>query len=179
MGDILKLIGWAVIELLRSRVSLEAEILTLLTLRHQVTVLRRKSPKRLAFSNFDRLVFATLYRFSPRIVNALVIVKPETVIRWHRAGVRLFWSHPRDFQRLRDCGSGCVRTNSKILEFAPHENALLDAALPVFVPHSRDRRLMDDGGRGPPRRSATVSWIRWTQSRFASSLGAKPRRSPK
>jgi hypothetical protein len=51
MGDILRLIWWAVIGLFRSRASLEAEILTL---RHQVNVLRRKSPKRLAFSNFDR-----------------------------------------------------------------------------------------------------------------------------
>jgi hypothetical protein len=47
-------------------------------------VLRRKSPKRLTFSNFDRLVFASLYRIAPRVVNALVIVEPETVIRWHR-----------------------------------------------------------------------------------------------
>ena len=54
MGDGLKLIWWAIIRLVRSRVSLEAEIL----LRHQLNVLRRKSPKRLAFSNFDRLVFA-------------------------------------------------------------------------------------------------------------------------
>src|SRR5450631_4205628 len=68
MGDVFKLIWWAVIGLFRSRASLEAEILTL---RHQLNVLRRKSPKRLAFSNFDRLVFATLYRFAPRIVNAL------------------------------------------------------------------------------------------------------------
>jgi hypothetical protein len=59
-------------------------------LRHQLTVLRRKSPKRLVFSNFDRLVFASLYRVAPRIVHALVIVKPETVIRWHRAGFRSF-----------------------------------------------------------------------------------------
>jgi hypothetical protein len=87
MGDMLKLIWWAVIGLFRSRVSLEAEILTL---RHQLTVLRRKSPKRLVFSNFDRLVFASLYRVAPRIVHALVIVKPETVIRWHRAGFRSF-----------------------------------------------------------------------------------------
>jgi hypothetical protein len=63
------------------RASLEAEILTL---RHQLNVLRRKSLKRLVFSNFDRLVFARLYRIAPRIVNALVIVQPETVIRWHR-----------------------------------------------------------------------------------------------
>ena len=42
-------------------------------------------------SNFDRLVFADLYRLVPRVVNALVIVKPETVIVWHRAGFCLCW----------------------------------------------------------------------------------------
>jgi hypothetical protein len=52
MGDMLKLIWWAVIGLFRSRASLEAEILTL---RHQLNVLRRKSPKRRAFSNIARL----------------------------------------------------------------------------------------------------------------------------
>jgi hypothetical protein len=88
MGDTLKLIWWAVIGLFRSRASLEAETLTL---RHQLNVLRRKSPKRLAFSNFDRLIFVSLYRIAPRVVNALAIVKPETVIRWHRAGFRSFW----------------------------------------------------------------------------------------
>ena len=88
MGHMLKLIWWAVIGLFRSKVSLEAEILTL---RHQLNVLRRKSPKWLAFSNFDRLVFAGLYRIAPRMVNALVIIEPKTVIRWHRAGFRLFW----------------------------------------------------------------------------------------
>jgi hypothetical protein len=45
-------------------------------LRHQLNVLRRKSPKRLAFNNFDRLIFANLYRIAPRIMNALVIVEP-------------------------------------------------------------------------------------------------------
>src|SRR6202047_460585 len=88
MGGILKLIWWTVIGLFRSRASLEAEILTL---RHQLNVLRRKAPKRLAFSNFDRLVSTSLYRIAPGVLDALVIVKPETVIRWHRAGFRLFW----------------------------------------------------------------------------------------
>ena len=60
-------------------------------MRHQLNLLRRKSPKRLTFSNIDRLVFATLYRFAPCVVDALAIVQPETVIRWHRAGFRLFW----------------------------------------------------------------------------------------
>ena len=88
MGDMLKLIWWVVIGLFRSRASLEAEIVAL---RHQLNVLRRKSPKRLAYRNFDRLIFASLYRIAPNVLNALVIVKPETVIRWHRAGFRLFW----------------------------------------------------------------------------------------
>ena len=88
MRDMLKLIWWVVIGLFRSRASLEAEIVAL---RHQLNMLRRKSTKRLAFSNFDRLIFAGLYRIAPNVLNALVIVKPETVIGWHRAGFRLFW----------------------------------------------------------------------------------------
>src|SRR5208283_1571373 len=88
MRDMLKLIWWVVIGLFRSRASLEAEIVAL---RHQLNGLRRKSTKRLAFSNFDRLIFAGLYRIAPNVLDALVIVKPETVIGWHRAGFRLFW----------------------------------------------------------------------------------------
>ena len=88
MGDLLKLIWCFAIGLVRSRASLETEILTL---RHQLNVLRRKAPKRLVFSKIDRLVFASLYRLAPGILSALLIVKPETVIRWHRTGFRLFW----------------------------------------------------------------------------------------
>jgi hypothetical protein len=61
-------------------------------------VLRRKSPKRLAFGNIDRLVFAGLYRVAPGVLDALKILKPQTVIRWHRAGFRVYWrwkSRPR------------------------------------------------------------------------------------
>jgi hypothetical protein len=68
MGEVLKLIWWAVIGLFRSRASLEAEIVAL---RHQLNVLRRKSPKRLAFSKFDRLIFAGLYRIAPGVVHTL------------------------------------------------------------------------------------------------------------
>ena len=88
MGDLLKLIWCFVIELFRSRDAREAGIVAL---RHQLNVLRRKAPKRLVFSNCDRFVFTCLYRLVPGILNTLVIVKPETVIRWHRAGFRLFW----------------------------------------------------------------------------------------
>jgi hypothetical protein len=58
----------------------------ILTLRHQLNVLRRKSPQRLTFSSIDRLVFAGLYRLALGMLDALKIVRPETVIRWHRAG---------------------------------------------------------------------------------------------
>src|SRR5262245_52643070 len=87
-GDMLKLIWWLFTGHIRSRSSLEAEILML---RHQLNVLQRKVPKRVVFNNFDRFVFASLYRIAPDVLNALVIVKPETVIRWHQAGFRLFW----------------------------------------------------------------------------------------
>jgi hypothetical protein len=85
MSDLCGLIWCALIGLFRSRASLEAEILVL---RHQLNVLRRKSPKRVALSNLDRLVLVGLYRLIPALLDALMIVKPETVIRWHRAGFR-------------------------------------------------------------------------------------------
>jgi Integrase core domain len=95
MSDLCRLIWCALIGLFRSRTALEAEILVL---RHQLSVLRRKSPKRLAFSNVDRLVFAGLYRVAPGVLDALKILKPLTVIRWHRTGFRAYWrwkSRPR------------------------------------------------------------------------------------
>ena len=58
-------------------------------------MLRRKLPKRLAFSNVDRLVFASLYALAPKILDALKILKPETVIRWHRAGFQAYWRGSR------------------------------------------------------------------------------------
>src|ERR1700682_1385281 len=95
MRDVCSLIWLALIGLFRSRASLQVEILTL---RHQLNVLRRKSPQRLGFTSIDRLVFAGLYRLAPGVLDALKIVRPETVIRWHRAGFRADWgwkSRPR------------------------------------------------------------------------------------
>src|SRR5712672_4600510 len=95
MRDVFSLISLALIGLFRSRASLQAEILTL---RHQLNVLRRKSPQQLTFSSIDRLVFAGLYRLAPGVLDALKIVRPETVIRWHRARFRAYWrwkSRPR------------------------------------------------------------------------------------
>jgi hypothetical protein len=88
MADVVVLLWSALNSLFRSRVRLEAEILIL---RQQLNVLRRNSPKRLAFRTLDRLVFVGLYRLVPGIVDALAIVRPDTVVRWHRTGFRSFW----------------------------------------------------------------------------------------
>ena len=77
-----------VVDLFRSRAALEAEIWTL---RQQINVLRRTAPKRVSFRVFDRLVFVGLYRLFPNICDALAIVKPDTIVRWHRAGFRSSW----------------------------------------------------------------------------------------
>ena len=74
--------------LFRSRVALQAEILVL---RHQLNVLRRKSPRRVALGNIDRVVLIGLYRLAPKVLETLKIIAPETVIRWHRAGFRAYW----------------------------------------------------------------------------------------
>jgi len=95
MIDFLLLLGCAFTGLFRSRARLEAEILVL---RQQINVLRRKSPKRPAFSNIDRLLLVWLSRLVPTTLEALTVVRPETVIRWHRAGFRAYWrfkSRPR------------------------------------------------------------------------------------
>jgi hypothetical protein len=93
---------WSVLVLLfRSRASLEAEILIL---RHQLNVQRRHMPKRLSFSAMDRLIFVGLYRLVPNSLNALAIVTPDTVIRWHRAGFRLYWR----WKSRRRCGRPTV-----------------------------------------------------------------------
>jgi hypothetical protein len=88
MIELLRLLACALTGLLRSRARLEAEILVL---RHQLNVLRRKAPKRVAFNSIDRWVFAGLYRLAPGVLDALKILKPETVIRWHRAVSRPRW----------------------------------------------------------------------------------------
>jgi len=60
-------------------------------LRHQVIVLRRKLKGRARLTNNDRWFFVQLYRWFPSILPVLVIIRPETLVRWHRAGFRRYW----------------------------------------------------------------------------------------
>jgi putative transposase len=73
---------------LRSRASVELENLAL---RHQLHVLRRQRPGRLRLITIDRLLWVWLYRLWPRCLDTMVLVKPATVVQWHRQGFRLFW----------------------------------------------------------------------------------------
>ena len=73
---------------LRSRAAVELENLAL---RHQLHVLRRQRPGRPRLFAIDRLLWVWLYRLWPRCLEAMVLVKPSTVIQWHRRGFRLFW----------------------------------------------------------------------------------------
>ena len=64
----------------------------ILALRHQIGVLRRSAKKRLTLTVADRLFWAWLSGIWADWRSALVFVKPETVIAWHRKGLRLFWT---------------------------------------------------------------------------------------
>ncbi len=72
----------------RSRASLE---LKLIALQHQLAVLRRQRPGRPQFSSLDRLLWVWLYRIWPQVIDAMILVKPATVVQWHRKGFRLHW----------------------------------------------------------------------------------------
>ena len=79
----------------RSRASLQFEVIAL---RHQLAVFQRNQRTPIRLSRLDRAFWVMFYRLWPSCLDAVVMVKPETVIRWHRKGFRLFWtwrSRPR------------------------------------------------------------------------------------
>ena len=87
MGEVFAFIWCATAGLFRSQAALQAEILVL---RHQFNIARRRSPTRVVLGKVDRLVFCGLDRLPPAVLNALKILQPETVIRWHRAGFQAY-----------------------------------------------------------------------------------------
>ena len=72
----------------KSRSRLEAENAAL---RHQLIVLRRNVYGRVRLTNNDRWFLVQLYRWFPSILNILTIIRPETLVHWHRAGFRYYW----------------------------------------------------------------------------------------
>jgi transposase InsO family protein len=72
----------------KSKLRLEAENVVL---RQQLIVLRRRLLGRVRLTNHDRWFFIQLYRWVPSILQVLTIIRPETLVRWHRAGFRCYW----------------------------------------------------------------------------------------
>ncbi len=72
----------------KSRRRLEAETAVL---RHQLIILRRKVPGQVRLTNGDRWFLVQLYRLFPSVLQALTVIRPETLMRWHRAGFRGYW----------------------------------------------------------------------------------------
>jgi putative transposase len=91
----------------RSRAVLQLEVLAL---RHQLRVLQRSHPHRLQLTRVDRLLWVWLSRAWNQWRTALVIVKPETVIAWHRRGFRLFWAWKSRHRMGRPTVSQEIRT---------------------------------------------------------------------
>ena len=80
----------------KSKLRLEAENAVL---RHQLIVLKRRLRGRVRLTNNDRWFFIQLYRWFPSILKVLTIIRPETLVRWHRAGFRCYW-------RWKSCPQG-------------------------------------------------------------------------
>src|SRR5271169_6424979 len=80
MIDFLKLLGGLLVGVFRSHAAREAEMAFL---RQQLLVLKRSAPARLRLRTADRLIFVWLYRLFPSVLEAAVVFKPETLVRWH------------------------------------------------------------------------------------------------
>jgi len=72
----------------KSKLRLQAENAML---RHQLIVVRRRLPGRVRLTNNDRWFLIQLYRWFPSILKVLTIIRPETLVRWHRAGFPCYW----------------------------------------------------------------------------------------
>jgi len=107
MFAILHALGMLVADLFKSRCRLEAGNLFL---RHQLSVALRRAPHRLRLRGGDRALLIWMTRLWPSLLDAVQVVQLETVLRWHRAGFKVFWrwksrhraGRPRIDRSLRD-----------------------------------------------------------------------------
>ena len=137
-----------------SRTSRDAEILFL---RQQLLILRRSAPARLRLRNSDRLIFVWLYRLFPSLLEAAVIFRPETLVRWHRGGFRLFWRWKSRRRAGRPAVSSEIRS---LVRQMSRENPLWGAPrihgellkLGIDISQSSVAKYMERR-RGPPSQS--------------------------
>jgi hypothetical protein len=88
MFVILHALGMFVADLFKSRSRLEAENLFL---RHQLNIALRRAPPRLRLHGSDRALLVWMTKLWPSLLGAAQVVQPETILRWHRAGFKIFW----------------------------------------------------------------------------------------
>jgi transposase InsO family protein len=137
----------------KPRSRLEAEILIL---RHQLNVLQQRTPRRrLHLRWVDRALFIWLYRRCPRILDAMSIVRPETVVRWHRKGFTGYWrwksrspgGRPRIAREVRDLIRrmsfenslwGATKIHGELLKLGI---AVAQSTVSVYMVPRRDRPL--------------------------------------
>ena len=98
MLGLIRLFLASLIALFRPRADMLAENLAL---RHQLGILLRSRPARLPLTSWDRALWAFVLQRFPAWRQSLVIVKPETVIAWHRQAFRLFWKRKSQAGRPR------------------------------------------------------------------------------
>jgi hypothetical protein len=81
-------LGMFIVDLFKSPRRLEAENLFL---RHQLSIALRRAPPRLRLRGSDRALLVWMTRLWPSLLGAAQVVQPETILRWHRAGIKAFW----------------------------------------------------------------------------------------
>jgi transposase InsO family protein len=107
MLALLHLIGILIVDIFKSRSRLEAENLFL---RHQLNIALRRAPPRLLLRGYDRLLLVMMTRVWPSLLSVVQVVQPATILRWHRAGFRIYWrwksrdhaGRPKIDRELRD-----------------------------------------------------------------------------
>jgi hypothetical protein len=161
----------------RGRVAIQTEILAL---RHQLTVLQRThTPRHLMLTRGDRCLWVWLSRLWSEWRSALIIVKPETVVGWHRQGFRLYWTwkvrhgrsgRPQISKKTRDvirkisCENplwGAPRIHSELLKLGIE---ISQASVAKYMIRHRSR---------PPKlggRSSTITFRNSLQSTSSPSI---------
>ena len=107
MVAILHLLAMFVADIFKSRRRLQAENLFL---RHQLNIALRRAPRRLRLCGSDRALLVWMTRIWPNLLDISQVVKPETILRWHRSGFKAFWrwksrnraGRPKVDRELRD-----------------------------------------------------------------------------
>ena len=151
MLAILYALGMFVADLFKSRGRLEAENLFL---RHQLTLALRQKPPRIRLRGSDRALLVWMIQLWPSLLDAVQVVQPETILRWHRAGVRAFW---RWKSRNRAGRPKIDRELRELIRRMSLENALWGASrihgellkLGYEVAQSTVSKYMARGGRPP------------------------------